>query len=101
MPGVTLHSKPIKKRKQQVIVEEGEEGADPLEEEERAPQPLLDQYEKFPEYIEVHLKPMPQTLEAFLSEFNKHALHALLDQKARELIYLKSFPVVLKIFLVP
>lgn len=59
MPGISHHSKAIKKRKEAPVTEEGEEANDSdqaLEDEERAPAPLGD-LEKFPEYIELHLKP--------------------------------------------
>lgn len=74
-----------------------------MEDDERAPAPLLGAFEKYPEYIEIQLKPQAACLTEsnLLTDFNKHALNSILDQKTRELIHLKSFPVVLRIFLVP
>lgn len=63
MPTISERSKTIKKHKktvENVVVEEGEEGAEAsapasdnemTAEEEKAPSPLIDHYEKFPEYI--------------------------------------------------
>ena len=63
MPGISSRSKAIKKKKKPVqVAEEGEEGAEISEElmqddEDRAPSPLLDEFDKFPEYLEIELKP--------------------------------------------
>ena len=65
----------------------------------QSPEPLLGQYEKYPEFIEIELK--PQDLSCLVNSQTKHALYEVLDQKTRELIILKSFPIVLRIFLVP
>ena len=115
MPGISKRSKGIKKRDKQAItvVEEGEEGAEVealesdieqvIDEEERiAPGPLLGQYEKFPEFIELEIKPLGTiTTSNILTAYNKYALNEILDQKTRELILLKSFPIVFRIYLVP
>lgn len=62
-PGISSRSKAIKKKKKHVqVAEEGEEGAEISEElmqddEDRAPSALLNEFEKFPEYLEIELKP--------------------------------------------
>lgn len=84
IPGLSHHSKVIKKKKKPVLVveEEGEEGAElsdqvMQEDEERAPSALLDEFEKFPEFLEIELKPHGDL--SMLSESNKFALEKLLD----------------------
>ena len=106
MPGLSQHSKVIKKKKKPAFVaeEEGEEGgelSDELmqEDEFRAPSPLLSEYDKFPEYLEIQLKPHSDL--PMLAAWNKYSLNQVIDQKTRELIYLKSFPITLRIYLVP
>lgn len=107
--GISERSKTIKKRhaKPAKVFEEGEADGvvsdedQAIEDNERAPSPLLGQFEKFPEYIEIELRPKPADFDALLAPFNKYALANLLDLKARELIYLKSFPITIKICLVP
>lgn len=69
-------------------MEEGEEGAEEpsdvdqaMDEEERAPSPLLGQFEKFPEFIEIELKPQTGSLvsSGLLTGYNKYALNEVLD----------------------
>jgi hypothetical protein len=74
-----------------------------VDDEDRAPSPLLNEFEKFPEYLEIELKPHAQTLPSskLLTAYNKFALNQIFDLKTRELIHLKSFPIILRIYLVP
>ncbi len=83
MPGISERSKTIKKRKKAVVnvIEEGEEGAEvsaPLSDnemtgdEDKAPNALLEQFDKFPEYITLTLK---QRQESFaFTSYNKFAI---------------------------
>jgi hypothetical protein len=110
MPGISERSKTIKKRKKAVVnvIEEGEEGAEvstPLSDnemtvdEDKAPNALLEQYDKFPEYITLTLK---QRQESFaFTSYNKFAITEVLDQKQKEVIMLNTYPITLKIYLVP
>ena len=110
MPGISEHSKTIKKRKKAVVnvIEEGEEGAEisaPLSDnemtvdEDKAPNALLEQFDKFPEYITLTLK---QRQESFtFTSYNKFAITEVIDQKQKEVIMLNTYPITLKIYLVP
>lgn len=51
------------------------------DDDERAPSPLINQYEKFPEYIEIELKPQASAANylPLLTEYNKYALTNILD----------------------
>ena len=77
MPGISHRSKQIKKRPN-LVIEEGEEVEELSEQfEDKAPCPLLEKYEKIPEYIEIDLK--PSKLVTLLSESNSHTLKKVLD----------------------
>jgi len=67
--------------------------------EEKAPSALLEQFDKFPEYITLTLK---QRQESFaFTSYNKFVLTEVLDQKQKEVIMLNTYPITLKIYLVP
>lgn len=63
------------------MAEEEEEGAEQVsdevmaEDEERAPSPLLNEFEKFPEYLEIEFKPQAETSSKLLTTYNKFALN--------------------------
>lgn len=79
MPGISHRSKQIKKRPN-LVIEEGEEVEELSEQfEDKAPCPLLEKYEKFPEYIEIDLKPQVSKLVTLLTQYNSHTLKKILD----------------------
>ena len=102
-PGISAHSKQISKQRKKKILEEGEadDSDEGMESQERAPPPLINKFEKFPEFIEIDLKPQNLINSSLLSAASKNALNSVLDQKTRELIFLKSFPLTLRVYLVP
>ena len=99
MQQVSHRSKTIKKREKKQA-EEGENISSD-EDNEKAPTPLLSKFEKWPEYIEVTFRPQVLQAASLLSEYNNYALQNVFDQKTRELIHLKSFPVTIQIYLIP
>lgn len=110
MPAISERSKTIKKSKKTVtnVIEEGEEGAEVSAaqsdnemtvDEDKAPNALLGQFDKFPEYIVLTLK---QRQESFaFTSYNNYALTDVLDQKQKEVIMLNTYPITLEIYLVP